>query len=403
MDTYVKQQQTHGKLRLAVVAGVALAAAAVLAGPAAAANAATGSGATTVASTGAGTDLSRAGGAVFVQTDNGSGNAVVAYQRAANGALTQAGVYPTGGLGGQLTGSVVDHLASQNSLVLDQATNTLYAVNAGSDTVSVFAVRGDRLQLIQTVGSGGTYPVSIAVRGNLVYVLNGLDGGSIQGFVSLGGRLLPVKAWNRQLGLDPAATPQFTNTPGDIGFTGDGSQLVVTTKANGDDIDVFHIGWTGAPSASPTVNAEPGAVPFAFVTQGSNRIALAEAGANAVATFTVNPNGTVTQSASAATGQAATCWIASAGDGLLYASNAGSGSLSGYQEGPSGSLKALGNTATDAGTVDAAGTPDGRFLYAQTGANGIVDEYAVGHGGGLTEIGSVTVPGAVGGEGIVAS
>jgi 6-phosphogluconolactonase (cycloisomerase 2 family) len=383
----------QAKRRLGLAGGVALAAAAVLAGPAAAANAATG----------AGTDSSRAGGAVFVQTDNTSGNAVVAYQRAADGALSQAGNYSTGGLGGQLAGSVVDHLASQNSLVLDQATNTLYAVNAGSNTVSVFAVRGDRLRLVQTVGSGGTYPVSIAVRGNLVYVLNGLDGGSVQGFLSLGGRLLPIAAWHRSLGLDPTATPQFTNTPGDIGFTGEGSQLVVTTKANGDDIDVFRIGRTGAPSAAPTVNPEPGAVPFAFTAQGPNRIALAEAGTDAVGTFTVNPDGTVTQIAAAATGQAATCWIAPAGDGLLFASNAGSGSLSGYQESPSGSLKALGDTATDAGTVDASATPDGRFLYAQTGAAGVIDEYAVGHGGALSEIGSVTVPGAAGGEGIVAS
>jgi len=39
----------------------------------------------------------------------------------------------------------------------------------------------------------------------------------------------------------------------------------------------------------------------------------------------------------------------------------------------------------------------------QTGGNGIVDEFAVGTGGSLAKIGSVTVPGAVGGEGIVAS
>ena len=43
------------------------------------------------------------------------------------------------------------------------------------------------------------------------------------------------------------------------------------------------------------------------------------------------------------------------------------------------------------------------FLYVQTGGNGIVDEFAVGTGGSLTKIGSVTVPGAAGGEGIVAS
>jgi hypothetical protein len=38
----------------------------------------------------------------------------------------------------------------------------------------------------------------------------------------------------------------------------------------------------------------------------------------------------------------------------------------------------------------------------QTGGNGIVDEFRIQHDG-LTEIGSVTVAGAVGGEGIAAA
>jgi hypothetical protein len=59
--------------------------------------------------------------AVFVQTDNTTANTVVACHRAADGTLTLAGTYPTGGLGGQLTGSVVDHLASQGSLSYDPA------------------------------------------------------------------------------------------------------------------------------------------------------------------------------------------------------------------------------------------------------------------------------------------
>ena len=59
---------------------------------------------------------------VFVQTDNTVGNQVVAYDRAADGTLTQAGVYNTGGLGGVLEGAVVDHLASQGSLAYDAST-----------------------------------------------------------------------------------------------------------------------------------------------------------------------------------------------------------------------------------------------------------------------------------------
>ncbi|MGH3265578.1 MAG: hypothetical protein ACRDNS_26690, partial [Trebonia sp.] len=54
------------------------------------------------------------GRAVFVQTDNPNGNTIAVYDRNADGTLTAAGTYATGGDGGQLTGSAVDHLASQD-------------------------------------------------------------------------------------------------------------------------------------------------------------------------------------------------------------------------------------------------------------------------------------------------
>jgi len=157
----------------------------------------------------------------------------------------------------------------------------------------------------------------------------------------------------------------------------------------------------GRLSAQPVVNADPGAVPFAVSFDAGGHLAVAEAGTNAVATFTINHDGTLTLVDRAGTGQAATCWIVGSGSSF-YASNAGSASLSGYHDGGDGTLTALGNTATDAGTVDAAASSDGRYLYAQAGANGVVDEYRIGSDGALTPIGSVTVPGAAGGEGIVA-
>ncbi len=339
--------------------------------------------------------------AVFVQTDNTSGNEVVAYHRAGDGTLTEVAAYSTGGLGGILVGSVVDHLASQGSLALDQSAGLLVAVNAGSNTISVFAVHGDRLRLRQVLGSGGTFPVSVAISGNLVYVLNAENGGSIQGYrVGFGG-LFPLPGSGRALGLDPAATPQFTNTPGQVAFSPDGRQLIVTTKANGNDVDVFGVGSSGYLSAAPVVNALPGTVPFAIAYDPAGHLVIAEAGPNQLATFRLHASGTITQLATAGAGQAATCWVTADG-GLLFASNAGSATVSGFAAGPGGSLTSLGQTGTDPGTVDSAVTPSGRFLYVQTGASGIVDEYAVGAGGALTEIGSVTVPGAVGGEGIVA-
>jgi hypothetical protein len=337
--------------------------------------------------------------AVFVQTDNTAGNQVVAYHRTPSGTLSLAGTYNTGGKGGQLTGSVVDHLASQGSLTY--ANGLLYAVNAGSNTVSVFGTRGDKLFLRQVIGSGGTFPVSVAVHGNLVYVLNALNGGSVQGYWSIFGRLVAIPRSNRPLHLNPSATPQFTNTPGQVSFTPDGSHLIVTTKANGNDIDVFGVGFGGELSASPVVNSEPSAVPFAITYTPAGQVVIAEAGTNALTTFALNASGHLTQLDQVGTGQMATCWVAGYGR-HLFAANAGSGEITGYADGSAGHLAVIGQTSTDPGPVDMAVGPHGHFLYAQTGGNGIVDEYSMS-GGSLTEIGSVTVANAAGGEGIAAA
>jgi 6-phosphogluconolactonase (cycloisomerase 2 family) len=134
----------------------------------------------------------------------------------------------------------------------------------------------------------------------------------------------------------------------------------------------------------------------------AGHLLVAEAGTNALATFSLAADRTATPLDAAGTGQAATCWVAPA-QGYFFGSNAGSGSLTGFETAPNGQLTDLGNTPTDPGTVDASASSGGQFLYVQTGANGIVDEYAVNDNGSLSEIGSVTVPGAAGGEGIVAS
>lgn len=340
--------------------------------------------------------------AVFVQTDNLSGNTIAVYDQEHGGQLAAAGTYPTGGDGGQLTGSVVDHLASQNSLVYDADAGLLFAVNAGSDSVSVFRVDGDHLALRQVIGSGGSFPVSIAVHGNLVYVLNALDGGDVAGFAIADDHLLPIPGSVRTLGLNPDATPQFVTTPGDVAFTPDGRALLVTTKNNTDDIDVFSVGNSGLLSHSPVINSEPGTVPFALAFEGQDQVAVGEAGADAVATFRLEGNGTLAPISSVATGQAATCWLVADGP-LLFAGNAGSADESTVLDTFGELTLAPAPTPTDGGTVDAAVTPSGRYLYVQTGAAGIVDEFQVGLGGSLQEVGSVTVPGAVGGEGIATS
>lgn len=365
--------------RLIPAVGAALVAAALIAGPASA-------------------HAPRPAGAVFVQTDDPGGNTVVAYDRNPDGSLRQAASYRTGGRGGVLGGSVVDHLASQGSLTYDRAHGLLYAVNAGSDTITVFGVAGDRLIRHQVLPSFGDFPVSVTAHGRLVYVLNARGGGSIQGYARVGGLLVPVPQWHRRLGLDPAATPEFTTTPGEVAFTPDGDQLIVTTKANGNAVDVFGIDRLGGPASRPVTTVLPDAVPFAVAFDAHGDLAVSEAGPNAVATFTLDHRGALKPIAQALTGQAATCWIVNVG-GRLYLSNAGSGTVSVFD----GALNPVGLTATRGGTVDAAASSDGRFLYVQTGAAGGVDEFRVGSDGKLTPVGSVTVPDAVGGEGIAAS
>ena len=296
---------------------------------------------------------------------------------------------------------MVDHTASQGALAFDAAHGLLLAVNAGSNTVSVFSVHGDRLRLEQVVASGGSFPVSVAVHGNLVEVLNARAGGSVQGFVEFAGHLFPLPA-RRALGLDPTAAPEFTHTPGQVTFSPDGSKVLVTTKANTSAVDVFSVGWFGLLSPSPVVTTFAGDVPFAMTFDRAGHAVIALAGSNSVATATLQPNGHLVPITTQGTGQAATCWIVRAGD-VVYASNAGSATVTGLAVGQHGSLTILGNTHADGGTVDSAVTPDGRFLYVQGGAAGVVDAFGIGSGGALTALGSSPVPNAVGGEGIVAT
>ena len=337
---------------------------------------------------------------VFVQSDNLSGNTVTVYDRAADGTLTEGATVATGGLGGALTGSVVDHLASQGGLGYDADRGLLYAVNAGSDSLTTFLVNGDRLVRHQVLGTRGAFPASVTTRGDVVYVLNARDGGSIQGYRAVGRNLVAVPAWHRDLGLDPTATPEFTHTPGQVAFTPDGSRLLVTTKGNTSAIDVFDVSASGAPSAAPVVTPLPGAVPFAVTFDTDGRVVVAEAGTNAVATFTIAGDDTLTPVAFAATGQAATCWIVRTGDFVLRLQRGRRERHRlphrrcrpdpAWQHGHRSGQRRRGGQL-------------GRPQPVRADRRDRLGGRVLGRGRrSLTRIGTVLVPGAVGGEGIVA-
>ena len=328
--------------------------------------------------------------AVFVQTDNPSGNQILAFARANDGTLTQTGTYASGGNGAVAGGAVADPLASQGSLVTADGGRVLLALNAGSNTISVFRVHGNRLSLHQTLSTGGVFPASIAVHRQLVYVLNAAGEGSVTGFTLRDGRLRALSGSLRALGLGNLTPPNYLASPGQVGFTPNGRQLVVTTKASTSSLDVFRVGPRGRLSATPTSTVSATPVPFSFVFDPAGRLVVAEAGASTVSTYTLAASGAATAIGSAADGQLALCWITAA-RGFYYVSNAGSANISSYTVNAAGQPVLVGVAGTaEGGTTDSVSADHGRFLYVENGGAGTVDEFAVARTGTLTKLGVVT-------------
>lgn len=339
---------------------------------------------------------------VFVQTNELGGNQIAVYDRRPDGSLTRAGTYPTGGLGGAAApGTESDRLASQGSLVYDRGHRLLIAVNAGSNTVSAFRVHGDRLRLVDIEPSGGQFPASIGLHGELAYVLNSGGTGVVQGFRLSKDGLAPISGSARSLGLANSNPPNFLMSPGQVGFTPDGGKLIVTTKASGSMIDVFAVGPDGRLSAAPVANPSATPVPFAFTFDPAGRLVSGEAGLSSVTTYVIQPGGTLTAPKSQSDGQVALCWILQV-QGFYFVSNTGSNNVSSFTIDGSGqpSLVAAVAATTNPGPIDLASS--GSFLYVETGVNGTVDAFHVGSDGSLASIGVVDdLPPGI--EGIAAS
>ena len=135
---------------------------------------------------------------VFVQTDDPSANHIVVYDRACDG-TPQPGrqlCHRRQGRGGSRLGRGPARLAGFACHAPTHG-RLLLAVNAGSDTLSLFRVHGDHLWLRQVIASGGDFPVSIAVHRHLVYVLNAGGDGSVQGYWLWDGHLWPIRGSHR--------------------------------------------------------------------------------------------------------------------------------------------------------------------------------------------------------------
>jgi 6-phosphogluconolactonase (cycloisomerase 2 family) len=326
--------------------------------------------------------------AVFAATNDPSGNAIKVWRDDGGGHLTFVATYATGGEGGTAAGAAADPLASQSSLVFDGEHDMLFAVNAGSDTLTAFHVDGTTLDARQVIRSDGEFPTSVAVHGDLVYVLNAAGAGSVHGYRIENGALHAIFGSTRSLGLANTNPPDFLKSPGEVAFTADGHALVVTTKANGSIL-----GWgvhgDGRLDASASVSAPAGQVPFSTALGRDGSLLISEAGTASVTSYAVGAHGAVTPTFGPVTDNgAATCWIHRVGR-FVYVSNTGSNTLSRYELVGANHLALVEQTAatTSGGPTDLASSADGRVLYGENGLTGHVEIYRIGASGALTSAG----------------
>jgi len=345
--------------------------------------------------------------ALFVESESSSGNRVLSYWRSSDGTFSYAGSYATGGDGVAAVGASADPLASQDGLTLINNDTELVAVNSESDTVSVFAVNGPHLTLIQQVASQGLFPDSVASDGNLVAVLNAGGEGSVAEYRLFGEFLVPLPGQVRDLNLGSANTnvPNFHYGAGEVAYTPNGQHLIISTKLSTNSFEVFSVGFLGQLGANATVTASDNALPFAFVFDAAGNVVSAEASNSSVSTYSVGSSGALTSLGTVSTAPAdvALCWISGA-NGYFYGSNAGSGNVSSFDESGTGAPQVVNADAATAhgGTIDSAVSPDGSTLYVESGGAGTIDAYAIGSGGTLTPIETVfNVPPAS--EGIAVS
>lgn len=327
-----------------------------------------------------------ASGHVYVLDNPAGPNTISTYDRAANGALTFA---RTTAIGGSGTGSP---LGSQGSLTL--AGGYLFAVDGGSNQISVVADHDGALVPMGVYGSRGVAPVSVAVHGGLLYVVNNGDAttpANVAGFwIGAHGSLTPNPYADATLS---AAQPG----PAQVAVSPDGATLAVTEK-NTNIVDSFRIGFGGALGRRASVPST-GQTPFGFSFNplNSHEIVVANAGTDAgtasAASYRVTPNGAQPVSGAVGDTQTAACWLIITGNGAYaYVTNAGSGTISGYRLLPGDGLALLTPGGVTATTGDGSHplemtlTPRSQYLYALDAFTHTLSGFVVQGNGGLAPI-----------------
>jgi 6-phosphogluconolactonase len=329
--------------------------------------------------------------AVYTMTNAAEGNEVVVFQRTSDGSLTHQETVSTGGLG---TGM---GLGSQGAVILRDNGRRLFVVNAGSNQISVFAVRRNGLQLLDVVDSGGEMPISLTLHGRILYVLNAGGSGNITGFrVRDNGKLVPLEGSTQPLSNGgEGESPQ----PAQISFHPNGHLLVVTEKMT-NLIDTYEV--TNGIAGPPVTHPSAGMTPFGFAFGKRNQLIVSEAfggepDASAMSSYIVNNDTFEVISPSVGTTQTAACWVVITKNGkYAYDTNTGSGSISSFEIGKDGTLTLLdpqaGLTGEGSSPIDMDLSNNGKFLYAVGAGSSAIHIFQVNEDGSLEAMGEVHVP-----------
>jgi 6-phosphogluconolactonase (cycloisomerase 2 family) len=323
-------------------------------------------------------------------TNDATKNEVLAFAQGSDGTFHSTGSFATGGRG---SGGITDPLQSQGSLTISQDHSLLFAVNAGSGTVSSFRIVRDRLVLADQEPTDGSEPVAVAQHGNFVYVLNEAGDGGVAIFsVDDNGHLSKV----------PNSTTLLSGTGlggASIAVSPNGQLLAVVERA-ADNIDIFHILPNGTLSAATrTADANPGG--FSGIFSQGDQLLVSETGgagpdSSTITSFSVNTSATVTPISNAVpTDGAANCWLAITPNGkFVYTSNSGSNNISGFNVAQNGTLTPIGNgivAANPAGStnLDIAVSADGNLLYTLNSSSGTIRVWTINSDGTVKEIDSI--------------
>lgn len=350
-----------------------------------------------------------AGEFLYTASNQITGNAVVGYRVEADGNLTKlpGSPYATGGLG---TGG---DIFNQGGVVASANGRTLFVLNPASNSISVFLIgRDGRLTMAQgsPFPTYGITPISIAVRGKLLYVahvgtafstLTCGGGCDLRGFRIEGGRLVPIPESLVTYPEPPSALPLA------IAFTPDGRHLTVM-RSGDDKIDMFYVTRKGllerAPGA-PFVSV--GRVPLGFAFRPSNPSQLLVTNVFEIL-FAGRERGTVSPYLVAKTGQIApirpvglssgeqfgTCWIAFTSDGkYAYTTNTPNDTITSYEVAPDGvpTFKQLSSTPSydnpftfeDHQPLELVVTSNDKYLYAVLGNSAAIVGYEIAADGQL--------------------